>query len=631
MPRLTLFALLLCLLARPVLAAPPPDSPFPQAGSPTITLNVDATDAPRNIIHIQEDVPAAPGKTLTLVYPKWIPGEHAPNGPLSELASLRVTAGGQTLPWTRDPVNLYAVSVPVPGGAGAVHAAYDFLCSTEARSALTSPNLMQMPWTNLVLYPQGRTADTVNVHATLRVPDGWKVFSALPVESVTGSVTTFAVAPLVTVLDSPFIAGVHTKVVTLTLPNDPTPAEIDMVGDTDDAIDLPATQIAAYKKLVTEAGALYGGRHYRTYHFLYVLSDYVHGEGLEHHECSQDTDGADTLSDDPKRGSGDLFAHEYTHSWNGKYRRPFDLYQTDYQKPEGDTLLWVYEGQTQFWGYVLAARSGLWTADDYRDTLAFDAADLDNHAGRAWRPLQDTATAASILRSGRVWSSLRRQQDYYQEGVLIWLEADTIIRAQTGGKKSINDFAHVFFGGGNTPPQVKTYTRAQLVSALNSVAPYDWEGLFHQRIDTVQPRAPLNGIVHSGYNLVYNDTPNGIIGFYEKQSGVPFLTASLGIGLNKAGAIVDVSPGMPAWTAGVSPGMTLIAVNGRTYSKSGLTDALKDAEKSTAPITLLVKQADEYRTLTVDYHGGLRYPHLERSSSPDTLSLLLTPLAPPAK
>ncbi len=361
MPRFTARPALLPLafsLVLPALAhAAPPDSPVPSAQNPTMTLAVDATEAARHILHVQMDIPAQAG-ALTLVYPKWLPGEHAPNGPIANLSGVVFTAGGQTLVWNRDLVDMYAFHLKVPGGARSVHAAFDLLTASDPAQATTTDNLADIAWTSLVLYPQGRTADTVNVAASLRLPTGWKYATALPLSSQNGDMATFQPAPLSTFLDSPLIAGAYAKVVPLTTPGDPAPVEIDMVADSPDSLDMPDSQIQAYKNLVVQAQALWGARHYRDYHFLYTLSDLVHGEGLEHHESSQDTVEADLFSDEPKRGSGDLLAHEYTHSWNGKYRRPYDLFTTDYQMPMRDDLLWVYEGMTEYYGLALTARSG---------------------------------------------------------------------------------------------------------------------------------------------------------------------------------------------------------------------------------------------------------------------------------
>jgi len=619
-------------LGLPTLAhAAPPDSPVPSAQNPTMTLAVDATEAARHILHVQMDIPAQAG-ALTLVYPKWLPGEHAPNGPIANLSGVVFTAGGQTLVWNRDLVDMYAFHLKVPGGARSVHAVFDLLTASDPAQATTTDNLADIAWTSLVLYPQGRTADTVNVAASLRLPTGWKYATALPLSSQNGDMATFQPAPLSTFLDSPLIAGAYAKVVPLTTPGDPAPVEIDMVADSPDSLDMPDSQIQAYKNLVVQAQALWGARHYRDYHFLYTLSDLVHGEGLEHHESSQDTVEADLFSDEPKRGSGDLLAHEYTHSWNGKYRRPYDLFTTDYQMPMRDDLLWVYEGMTEYYGLALTARSGLWTPEDYRDEVAGIAAYLDHESGRAWRPLSDTAVSSQNLRSSREWRLTRRAQDYYTEMVLIWLEADTIIRSQTGGRKSLDDFARLLGGGQSGPPQVVTYTLDDIARTLSAVTPYDWRKFLQDRIYTIAPRAPLGGITNSGWTLVYTDTQSPLDKADEAQRGGISLLYSLGITLNKAGQIGDIVAGSPGALAGLSPGMKIIAVNGRGYTASVFKAAVHDSKTATDSITLLVENGEFFKTYTLNYHGGAQYPHLVRDTSkPDLLTTIVSPLASASK
>ena len=621
------FLPLLCSLGLPTLAhAAPPDSPIPSAQNPTMTLAVDATEAARHILHVQMDIPASAG-ALTLVYPKWLPGEHAPNGPIANVSGVVFTSGGQTLVWNRDLVDMYAFHLKVPSGAKSVHAAFDLLTASDPSQAITSGSLADIAWTSLVLYPQGRTADTVNVAASLRLPQGWKFATALPLAAQTGDIASFQPAPLSTFLDSPLIAGAYSKVVSLSAPGDPASVEIDIVADSPDSLDMPATQIQAYKNLVTQAGALWGAHHYRDYHFLYTLSDLVHGEGLEHHESSQDTVNADIFTDNPKRGSGDLLAHEYTHSWNGKYRRPYDLYTTDYQMPMRDDLLWVYEGMTQYYGEVLTARSGLWTPEDYRDTVANIAAYLDHETGRAWRPLSDTAVASQNLRASREWRLTRRAQDYYTEMVLIWLEADTLIRQQTAGRKSLDDFARAFGGGQSGPPQVVTYTLDDIAKTLNGVAPYDWKKFLQDRIYTIAPRAPLGGITSSGWNLVYTATQSALDKANESHYGGISLIYSLGITLTKTGQIGDIAAGTPGAQAGLAPGMKIIAVGGRAYTPAVLKAAIQDTKTQTGPLLLLVQNGDAFKTYSLNYHGGAQYPHLVRDPArPDLLTAIVSPI-----
>ena len=629
MPRFAPSTLLLPLafsLGLPTFAyAAPPDSPYPSAQNPTMALAVDATESARHILHVQMDIPARAG-ALTLVYPKWLPGEHAPNGPIANVSGIIFTSGGQTLVWNRDLVDMFAFHLKVPDGANSVHAAFDLLTASDPAQAITSDNLADIAWTSLVLYPQGKTADTVNVAARLRLPAGWKFATALPIAGQSGDTVSFQPAPLSTFLDSPLIAGAYSKVIPLSAPGDTAPVEIDMVADSPDCLLMPDNQITAYKNLVTQAGALWGARHYRDYHFLYTLSDLVHGEGLEHHESSQDTVEADTFTDQPKRGSGDLLAHEYTHSWNGKYRRPYDLYTTDYQMPMRDDLLWVYEGMTEYYGLALTARSGLWTPEDYRDEVANIAAYLDHETGRAWRPLSDTAVSSQNLRANREWRLTRRAQDYYTEMVLIWLEADTIIRTQTHGQKSLDDFARLFGGGQSGPPQVVTYTLDDIAKTLGTVTPYDWKKFLQDRIYTITPRAPLGGITSSGWSLVYTDTQSALDKANEAHYGGLSLIYSLGVTLSKTGQIGDIAALSPAAQAGLAPGMKIVAVNGRGYTSGVIKAAIQDTKTQTAPLSLLVENGEFFKTYQINYHGGTQYPHLVRDpAKPDLLSRIVSP------
>jgi predicted metalloprotease with PDZ domain len=595
------------------------------ATAPTVIISVDATHAPRKIFHASLKIPATPGD-LTLYYPKWIPGEHAPDGPVIDLAGLKFSAAGKTLKWRRALDDGFTLHVEVPAGVTEIAAELDFLSPATFEGGFSAGSsatdkLAIISWNQVLLYPKGWKADDINYSASLRLPDGWKFGTPLPISSQSGNEIHFAIVSLTTLVDSPVIAGEFLKVVPLA--QDPV-TEMDIAADSAAALDAPPEVWDHYKSLVDQAQKLFGAHHYRDYHFLYTLSDHVAHFGLEHHESDDSRVGENALVDETARKqSSGLLPHEYVHSWNGKFRRPAGLATPDYQQPMQDDLLWVYEGLTNYLGFVLTARSGLLTADQDRDSLAITAAALDHLPGREWRNLQDTADAAPELYfSPRAWESWRRGVDFYEEDTLNWFWVDVIIRQQTKGAKSIDDFCRLFHGAPSTGPMLKPYTFEDVVNALNQIAPYDWRRFWTERLTNHGPGAPLGGVEGSGWKVVYDDNPSPMEGGRGRRSvGTRY---SLGLELGADGNIADTIEGMPAALAGIGPGMKLVAVNGRRFSPEVLKDALKAAKDGTAPIELLVENTDYYKTYKIDYHGGEKYPHLVRDESkPDLLSDIL--------
>jgi len=597
------------------------------ATGPTITISVDATSAPRKIFHATLKIPATAGD-LTLYYPKWIPGEHAPDGPVIDLAGLFFKANGTTLKWRRDLLDGYTIHVEVPSGVTEVNADLDFLSPTSFEGGFTAGSsatekLAVISWNQVLLYPKGWKSDDINFTASLKLPDGWKFGTPLPVTGQNGNELHFATVSLTTLVDSPVISGEFLKVVPLA--QDPL-TEMDIAADSAAALEAPPAVWDQYKSLVDQAQKLFGAHHYRDYHFLYTLSDHVAHFGLEHHESDDSRVDERALVDDSDRKlSASLLPHEYVHSWNGKFRRPADLATPDYQQPMQDDLLWVYEGLTNYLGYVLTGRSGLLTTEQERDDLALTAAQLDHLPGRQWRNLQDTADAAPELYfSPQGWYSWRRGTDFYSEDTLNWLWVDVIIRQQSKGKKSIDDFCHLFHGAPSTAPMVKTYTFDDVVNTLNQVVAYDWRGFWTERLTNHGPGAPLGGIEGSGWKLTYTDTPSEMLAAQAGQ--YHFLPAAFALGLNLRddGAVADTIEGELAAKAGIAPGMKIIAVNGRKFSPDILRDAIKSAKNSKEPIELLVENTDYYRTFKLDYHEGEKYPHLVRDDNkPDLLTEIL--------
>ncbi|HVO97662.1 MAG TPA: hypothetical protein VMT15_06320 [Bryobacteraceae bacterium] len=601
------------------------------AQSGEIKLRVDATDAPRHILHASLNIPAKPGP-MTLLYPEWIPGEHAPTGPVVDLVGLKISANGKPVTWKRDAVNMYAFHVDVPADASSLDATFDFVLPPEAAGftsgASATTELAVLNWNQVLLYPEGVGSDQLRVQAGLKVPNGWKYGTALPIARESGNEIQFQPSSLTTLIDSPVSAGAHYR--TIELGSDlGQPHYLHIAGDSDRALELSDETIGHYKNLVRETGALFGSRHYRSYHFLLTLSDHVASFGLEHHESSDNRIGERGMIDEPERkADADLLPHEFTHSWNGKYRRPAGLATPDYSEAMKGSLLWVYEGLTQYLGEILTPRSGLLSADEFRQELAITAAALDRKAGRTWRPLEDTAVAAQLLYNGREdYSAYRRGVDYYDEGTLIWLEVDVLIRQLSKGKKSLNDFCTAFHGGQGGAPALKTYTFDDVVAGLNAVQPYDWAGFLHKRLESTAPHAPLGGIENGGWNLTYSSARSEMWRYREDKNKSANLMYSIGLIVAEEGTIGDVAVGGPAQKAGVSPATKLIAVNGRQFNTVVLREAIQAAVNKTAPIELLVKNGEYYQTLKVDYHGGEQYPRLTRDESkPDVLSKIIEPL-----
>jgi predicted metalloprotease with PDZ domain len=625
--RLGLWAIVVCAAVLPIAAQK--NKTAPKLSAPTIAIVVDASEAPRKIFHAQLTIPAVPG-TLTLYYPKWIPGEHGPTGPIQDLAGLKFTADGQTLKWRRDLLDGWTIHVEVPAGASAVNASLDFISPAGEEGIFTAgasatDKMTVLSWNSVLLYPAGYTSDELTYQANLRLPQGWKFGTPLPVASQSGTGINFKPASLTTLVDSPVIAGEYLRVVPL---SENPRQEMDIAADSAGDLDAPQEVLDHYKTLTDQALKLFGAQHFRDYHFIYSLSDHVAHFGLEHHESNDSRSSERALVDADQRllASG-LLSHEYVHSWNGKYRRPADLSTLDYEKPMQDDLLWVYEGLTSYLGDTLAARSGIRTADQFREDLASLAARLDHVPGRTWRNLQDTADGVPSMQGApNQWQSWRRTVDYYDEDVLNWLWVDTIIRQQTHNQKSMDDFCRLFHGGQSGPPEVKTYTFDDVVNTLNQVAPYDWRGFWTERLTNHGPGAPLAGIEASGWKLVYDETPSELLKARKRERKEINAEYSIGVLLDESGDIVDTVEGMPAAKAGIGPGMKLVAVNGRRFSADVLCDALKAAKNSSDPIDLLVENTDYYKVYKLDYHGGQQYPHLVRDESkPDVLTQIIKP------
>ena len=615
-------------------------SPPAHAQKKPIEIVADLTDAPRKVYHAEVNLPVTAGP-LTLTTPRWIPGNHRPTGPVSDITGVVFTIDGKPIDWRRDDVDLFEFHLNIPAGVSTLHAHLDCIVTSRL-----SQKMAVLEWEKLMLYPAGTPVRDISIQPSLKVPAGWGVGTALQPEDAAswpvpaaGSITKFAATNVEQLEDSPIITGQYFHEFALApaiLPKH----YIDVVSDEPQDSNLRPAVLRELNNLVREADAEYASHHYNVYHFLLTLSDVAGGEGLEHGQSSNNGVGEKGFADDAHQlAEADLLSHEFTHSWNGKYRRPVGLYQPDFATPQQGALLWVYEGMTEYLGNVLAARSGLKSQAQYRDMLALSAAALDYKTGRDWRPTLDTAVAASVLRGGNpAWLSWRRSQDYYDEGELLWLDADTLIRSRTNNKKSLDDFLRIFLAnGGNTGPLIVPYTFDELVQDLNQVMPYDWAAFLHDRVDKVNPRADLTGIEHGGYKLLYQDKPNpsertlaAVSG--RRIGGGPDCWYSIGLRIGGDGAITDVRWNGPADKASLAPGMKIMAVNGRIYSPDTLREAIRDAKGNMQPIRLIV-QADSFvSNVEIDYHEGERYPVLVRvEGTPAYLDDITKPLTTPEK
>ena len=609
-----------------------PHLEFAQTEQTSIALTVDVTEAPRKILHTRESMTVRPGQ-LTLFYPKWIPGEHGPTGPVVDMAGLKITGGGKIISWRRDLEEMFSIHCEIPQGVEKVDVSFDFILPPQAEGfssgASSTAQLLVLSWNQVVVYPLSARPDNITVTPSVTLAPGWKFVSALATKSETNNSVSFSPVSLTTLIDSPLLTGTHLRRVDLTPPSG-VPHFLDILSDNEAALEITPEEVRAYKQLVIEANALFGTHHYNHYDFLYTLSDQVAHFGLEHHQSSDDRVGERTLIDeDLYRTRAGLLPHEFVHSWNGKFRRPLGLATGDYSSPMKDDLLWVYEGLTEYLGAILTARSGLLSPEEFREDLALVAARLDNRPGRTWRPLQDANDEAELLYNTRSdWDSWRRDVDFYDEGYLIWLEADVKIRELTNGSKSLDDFCRIFHGGKNNGPEIKPYMFEDVVAVMNQVAAYDWKTFFITRLQSLDAHAPTGGIQKGGWKLVYRDTMNEMQRSIEEVRKTTDLRFSLGILAEEDGTIIDVIPETPAFKAGLGPGMKLIAVNGRKYTKDIIRDALKLSKASSLPLDLLAANGEFFQTYPVSYHGGERYPYLEQDQSvPDLLDLIIRPAA----
>lgn len=599
-----------------------------------LVVRLDAHDVARKRVHTDITLAVKPGP-LTLVFAKWLPGEHGPTGPIESMIGLDIKANGARLAWTRDTVEMYSLNVTVPRGASHLEIAIESGLATEGSGFTAAPtsseNIAILPWNEFLLYPKGSDGEKYTTQASVIAPAGWSVTTSLATTPKGKDTYEFESVSLARLIDAPVQMGRYARRVALegSEPRPDIKHEISIVADSAAALDTPPDFAAGYSKLVAEFGALFGSRMYRHYTWLLSLSDHVAHFGLEHHESSDDRRELNALSEPMlRKGLAALLAHEYTHSWNAKYRRPQGLLSPDFEKPMDGSLLWVYEGMTQFWEYVIATRAGLLTPADYRDYMAEELGDFDVELGARWRPMGDTAVAAQLLyASPDAWASSRRDTDFYDASMLLWLDVDTELRARTQGRASLDDFVKRFYAGTSGAPQLQPYVEKDIYDTLAALAPADWRTFIRRHLDSPNTAAMFSAIERNGWKLVYTAEKNPWISdYWEKRKEYTERQWSIGLRLDKDAKIIDVIDDRAAARAGAGPGMTVIAVNGHKYSAEVLDAAIREAQSSRKPIRLLVENDDFYRTLSVEYYDGPRFPHLIRiDGTPDTLATVLAP------
>lgn len=618
---------------KPQTAPFPPPIPAPrnEAYPGVITVDVDARDVARGVISFSQRIPVKGAGPFTLVFPEWLPGNHAPRGQIDKIAGLMMSAKGKPLAWRRDPVNIFAFHVDVPKGVSAIDLKADYLSPTAGAQGrvVVTREMANLQWNSVVFYPAGYDAADIAIKPSVRLPEGWGYASALsPKTGRAGAgAIAFAQTDLETFVDSPMFAGANFKSYDLD-PGAKVPVMLNIVADEMQFIAPTDAQLEAHRNLVKQADFLFGARHFDRYDFLLALSDRMGGIGLEHHRSSENGVGQKFFVDAKTHvNSWDLLPHEFTHSWNGKFRRPADLYTTNYDVPMRGSLLWVYEGMTSYWGEVLAGRSGMFSKDDALASLATQLAVFDNRPGRRWRSVADTTLEPVIsARRPQPWRSYQRAEDYYYEGFTTWLDADTLIREKTNGAKSLDDFARAFFGVEPGRVEPVTYTIDDVVAALNAVVPYDWATFLRERIDMTGRPAPLAGAERGGWRLVYGEEPNSFIASNEKLQKQSFFAYSLGFNVGEGAKLTDVIWESLAFKQNLRAGDELISVNGGAFSGEALQKAITAAKDKAAPIELIVKSGDQFRTVKFDYRGGLRYPKLERiPGTEDRLSAIYAP------
>lgn len=586
---------------------------------------VDVTNLDQGIFEIKQSIPVQKAGKMVLLFPKWLPGKHAPRGAVEKLAGLKVYGNGKEIPWLRDSLDMHAFHINVPKDVKDLKIEFKYLSPTapnQGRIEVTQ-DLISLQWNSVSLYPAGYFVRNIPIAAKVKLPKDFKIATALRPAKIEGDTVTYETVNYEVFVDSPALAGRYFKKVELS-----DKVSLNLFADAPKYLEFKPEQIEAHKKLVEQSIKTFGTEQYDHYDFLLSLSDNLGGIGLEHHRSSENGVESGYFTDwNNSLGARGLLPHEFTHSWDGKFRRGATSWTPDYRTPIRNEMLWVYEGQTQFWGYVLSARSGLFTKEQLLEAWAAIAADLDARKGREWRPLIDTTNDPIITpRAPKGWVSYQRSEDYYNEGMLVWIEIDAKIRELTKGQKGIDDFAKAFFGGRSGDYGQKTYVYADIVSALNAVVAHDWKSLLDARLNENASGAPLGGFTQSGYKLVFSEKPNIFMKDGEGRSKNLNLNYSLGMVVGNDGNISQVLWGGNAFKNGLSVSDKIIAINGKPWGKDAAIEEINGAKGGNKPIQLIIQADGRYKVMDFEYYDGIRYPHFEKTGGDGAVDKLLEPL-----
>ena len=609
-----------------------------RAQTETMHIRIDVTDAPRRLIHVTEQIPVHPGLN-TVSYPEWIPSQELPGGPIDNLTGLVFHTGSQdgvVIPWRRDLSDVYTFHVKVPDGVTALAVSYDILEVPSRANTIgtnhTSSHVVMLEPSEVVLYPRDRAVHDTPIITTIHLPAEWKAATALRVAATSaptlnGPDTTFQAVSIEQLIDSPILAGDHCRQYPLAPEIHPTHT-LDVCADKESDLNLQPLFLDRMTALVQQATKLFVGHHYDHYDFLVAASPHLQGDSAEHTQSAdyvvRSVDTSDKLTAD---NLGTLLPHEYTHSWCGKYRRPAGEASTDDNTPMQNDLIWVYEGFTQYYGNVLTTRAGFRTPAQTVSALDFEAFQVDQ-PGRSWRSIQDTSDASAYLRgTDPAWANWRLSQDYYYAGTLLWLEADVKIRQLTHDARSLDDFAALFFAppvpgstSRDTGPGVLPFTFADVVQALNGIAPHDWKSFWETRLNALDFHSLTGGLEASGYTYLYEETMIPEEASFIQAAHMAEMYHSLGFQAMADGTLQDVWMGTPAYIAGLGPGDKLTEVNGKPYTADVLTAAVQQAKSNFAPIILTALRDDESKSFEIPYHGGEKYAALKRNQNPDLLT-----------
>jgi predicted metalloprotease with PDZ domain len=605
-------------------------------------INIDLRDLPRKLVHVEITLPLTPAteedRTVPIWYPKWVPGSHGPGGPIANVAGLKIQdPQGNLLPWVRTPGEVYRFEVKVPGHTDEIRIFLRYITNQPTTTSFGhdcfgGSSIGMISPGSLLLVPETTDIDLQQITTRLHLPIGWKAATALKTvkrKNENSTIQSYQPVSLRTLVDSPIMCGRHYQTFDLVEEGrqDQIPAHtLHVFGDEASHADLNKEIVKKLQAMVTQAALLIGSHPFDRFDILLGVSNELPKNGLEHSRSTFNVLPPRALQSLSSWKGWDrlLIPHEYIHGWCGKYRRPAGMLTKDFHTAKDTELLWVYEGLTQYLGELIEARSGLMSPTEFRHRINVELRRAIHQQGRKWRTLADTAAASHILRDGSPsWSGLRRSQDYYMEGMLFWLEADALIRQNSDGAKSLDDFCQIFLGSTATSSHPRAFTRDDIVQDLRAVADLDWDSLIRRRVESFQEQYDPSVVSLLGYEFsLKRQTPNIPAATFRRQSGIDVLD-SLGMVIGRDGNVQNLLIGSPADRARFGPTMKIIGVNGLKWSGPRLLEALVKSQDR-RPINLLVEDGDELRTIQLHYYEGPRYWNLVRQQGePDLLLKIL--------